>query len=83
MVEAHLAACVNILSPCRSIYHWQGRLHTDGEIPLLIKTTAARYPELETWIRQHHPYELPEVLAVNIVSGSPPYLDWIVQETHN
>jgi periplasmic divalent cation tolerance protein len=83
LVAAHLAACVTILSPCRSIYRWQGNLHTDGEVPLLIKTTAARYPELETWIHQHHPYELPEVLAVHIDGGLPPYLDWIVQETNN
>lgn len=83
MVEARLAACVNVMSPCRSIYRWQDALHADGEVPLIIKTTAARYPDLESWLRQNHPYELPEVVAVNIASGLPAYLDWVDQETNN
>jgi len=83
LVEARLAACVNVLSPCRSIYRWQGTLQLDGEVPLIIKTTADRYPELEKWIRQQHPYELPELVAVNIDIGLPAYLAWIAQETNN
>ena len=83
LVEARLAACVNVLPPCRSIYRWQGALQVDGEVPLIIKTTAAAYPALETWMRQHHPYELPELVAVNINTGLPAYLGWIGQETNN
>jgi len=81
MVEAGLAACVNILSPCRSVYRWQGNMQVDAEIPLLIKTSADRFPDLQAWIRQQHPYELPELVAVNIADGLPPYLDWIAQST--
>jgi periplasmic divalent cation tolerance protein len=82
MVEARLAACVNVMSPCRSIYRWQGAIEEDGEVPLIIKTSADCYRELETWLRQHHPYELPEIVAVNIANGLPDYLAWIGQETN-
>lgn len=81
LVEERLAACVNILAPCRSIYRWQGELNVDGEIPVIIKTTEARYPELERRIRELHPYELPEIVATAASQGLPAYLDWVVQET--
>ncbi len=81
LVEARLAACVNILAPCRSVYRWQGGLEDAQEVPLLIKTTAARYPALEEAIRADHPYELPEIIAVPIVRGLPDYLDWVAAET--
>ena len=81
LVEARLAACVSILAPCRSVYRWQGKIEDATEVPLLIKTTAARYPALEAAIRQQHPYELPEILAVPIEHGLPDYLAWLVLET--
>ena len=81
LVEARLAACVNILAPCRSVYRWQGALEDAKEVPLLIKTTAARYPALEAAIRASHPYELPEIIAVPIVRGLPDYLSWVAAET--
>jgi periplasmic divalent cation tolerance protein len=81
LVEARLAACVNLLAPCRSIYHWQGKTESAEEIPMLIKTTEARYAELAELIRTHHPYELPEILSVPISDGLPDYLQWIHQET--
>lgn len=81
LVEARLAACVNILAPCRSVYRWQGKLESATEIPLLIKTTAERYSLLEAAIRQLHPYELPEIVAVPIGQGLPEYLDWVAAET--
>jgi periplasmic divalent cation tolerance protein len=81
LVEAHLAACVNILPPCRSIYRWQGRTEQADEVPLLIKTGAARYAALEQAIRAGHPYELPEIVAVPIDRGLPAYLAWVAQET--
>jgi periplasmic divalent cation tolerance protein len=81
LVEARLAACANILAPCRSLYRWQGRIEDAEEVPLLVKTTAARYAALETAIRAHHPYELPEIVAVPLTHGLPEYLDWVATET--
>jgi periplasmic divalent cation tolerance protein len=76
MVEAGLAACVNVLSPCRSIYRWEDAVQEDGEIPLIIKTTFERYPALETFLRQNHPYQTPEILAIDVADGLPDYLRW-------
>jgi periplasmic divalent cation tolerance protein len=81
IVSARLAACVNILAPCRSVYRWQGKVEDADEVPLLIKTSAERYPELEAAIRARHPYELPEIVAVPLSHGLPAYLDWVATET--
>ena len=81
LIEKRVAACVNILAPCRSVYRWKGALQHDEEHPLLIKTSAGRYGELEAAIRAGHPYELPEIIAVPIERGLPPYLDWVAAET--
>lgn len=81
LVERRLVACVNILPQVQSIYRWQGMIEESGEISLLIKTTEARYPELEAAIKALHPYDVPEIIAMPIVRGLPQYLDWIAQET--
>jgi len=81
LVEGRLAACVNILSPCRSFYRWKGDTEDAEEFPVLIKTTRERYPALETAIRTHHPYELPEIVAVPLAAGLPAYLEWVESET--
>lgn len=81
LVESRLAACVNRLAPCQSVYRWAGAVEEAREFPLLIKTTATRYPEVESAIRTLHPYELPEVVAVGVEQGLPAFLSWIVQET--
>jgi periplasmic divalent cation tolerance protein len=81
LVSERLAACVNVLAPCRSVYRWQGAIESAQEVPLLIKTTAARYADLEAAIRAAHPYELPEIIAVPIVRGLPDYLSWVAAET--
>ncbi|MCX8085437.1 MAG: divalent-cation tolerance protein CutA [Rhodocyclaceae bacterium] len=81
LVEARLAACVNVLAPCHSVYRWQGQLEEASEVPLLIKTTSERYAELEAAIRARHPYELPEIVAVPITQGLAAYLDWVGAET--
>ena len=81
LVEEHLAACVNILPPCRSVYRWQGAVQDEAEVLIVIKTTTERYPALETYIRQKHPYELPEIVAVQIAHGLPAYLDWLAAES--
>jgi periplasmic divalent cation tolerance protein len=83
LVEARLAACVNILAPCRSVYRWQGALETANEVPLLIKTTATCYPALAVAICAQHPYELPEIIAVPITEGLPEYLAWVAAETRS
>lgn len=81
LVQSRLAACVNILAPCRSIYRWKDAIRQDEEHPMLIKTTAERYPALEAAIRAGHPYELPEIIAVPAGAGLPAYLDWVREET--
>lgn len=81
LIEARLAACVQVGAPVESLYHWQGKLETANEIPLAIKTNAAAWPRLLAAIRDHHPYELPEIVAVPIIDGLPGYLDWIDAQT--
>ena len=81
LVTERLAACVNLLAPCRSIYRWQGTIESAEEVPLLIKTTSERYAALEAAIRARHPYELPEIIAVPVVQGLPEYLTWVAAET--
>jgi periplasmic divalent cation tolerance protein len=81
LIGGRLAACVNILAPCRSVYWWKDAVQHDEEHPVLIKTTEARYAELEQAIRANHPYELPEIVAVPIERGLPAYLEWLGSET--
>lgn len=81
LVEHGLAACVNRLPGVRSVYRWQGRIEESAEVSLMIKSTQARYAELEKAIKSWHPYQLPEIIAVPIIGGSPEYLDWIMQQT--
>lgn len=81
LIEKRVAACINILAPCRSVYRWQGAVQHDEEHPVLIKSTQTAYPALEAQIRALHPYELPEIVAVPIVRGLPAYLDWVAAQT--
>lgn len=81
LIEAQLAACVNILAPCRSVYRWNDAIEQTEEIPVLIKTTNAAYPALEAAIRAQHPYELPEIIAIPVARGLPDYLAWVTAET--
>jgi len=81
LVEMRLAACVSLPAPCHSVYRWQGKIEEAEEFPLLAKTTVERYPALEAAIRAHHPYELPEIVAVSVERGLPGYLAWVAAET--
>lgn len=81
LIEARAAACVNQLAPCTSTYRWKGNIEFATEVPLLIKTTRDAYPRLEKLIREAHPYELPEIIAVSVTAGLPAYLGWIDNET--
>ena len=77
LVEQRLAACINIVPGLTSIYRWQGKLEKGTEVLLLIKTTRECYTAVETAIRQQHPYELPEIIAVTLDEGSSDYLRWL------
>lgn len=81
LITSRVAACVNVLSDCTSIYRWEGKIEHASEVPLLIKTTRAAYPKLENSLRELHPYELPEIIAVSMTAGLPAYLNWVTQET--
>lgn len=81
LVCVRAAACVNILAPCTSVYRWQGKVETAQEIPVLIKTLRSHYDKVEKTIRQCHPYELPEIIALPIVAGLPEYMGWVAAET--
>jgi len=77
LVERRLAACVNVLPAVRSFYRWKGVLQRDEERLLVIKTRAERFEALREALVALHPYELPEVVALPIVAGHAPYLEWI------
>src|SRR5689334_2324240 len=81
LVEARLAACVNIVGPIHSVYRWQGKINKDEEFLLLVKTTAETAARLRSTMKQLHPYELPECIELSIEAGSDEYLAWIAAET--
>ena len=81
LVEERLAACVNLIPGLRSIYRWQGQIERADEVLLLIKTSAEAYPALQARLLALHPYELPELLAVEPATGLPAYLGWVADET--
>ncbi|MEU4743586.1 divalent-cation tolerance protein CutA [Actinosynnema sp. NPDC023658] len=81
VVEARLAACVQISSPVRSVYRWDGEVHDDREWQLWIKTAYDRVDELTEFVKQHHTYDVPEVLALPVLGGNTDYLAWITDET--
>ncbi len=77
LVEEKLCACVNILPGVRSIYRWQGEVSDDSEVLALIKTTSERFPPLADRLRSLHPYEVPEIIALDVADGHAPYLAWV------
>jgi periplasmic divalent cation tolerance protein len=81
LVAQRLAACVNVLADCTSIYRWKGAVENAAEVPVLIKTRAEHYAEIEAAIRGLHPYELPEIVAVPVERGLEEYLQWVADET--
>ena len=83
LVESRLAACVQIVGPITSRYHWQGSIETAEEYLCLIKTRKELYDQLESAILDLHPYEVPEIIALPIVAASKNYLDWLMSETES
>lgn len=79
LVEERLAACANIVPGLVSIYRWEDQINEDPELLLLLKTRLERYEELEGRVKQLHPYTLPEIIALQVHSGSVDYLHWIAK----
>jgi periplasmic divalent cation tolerance protein len=79
IVEAKLAACVQILPQMKSFYFWQGEVQNDSEHLLLIKTLLGKYDELEKFIQTHHSYEVPEIIALEAEKVSERYVDWAIE----
>lgn len=77
LVEEHLAACAQVLGPVASTYRWKGKVERAREWYCHLKTTAARLPGLQRRLRELHPYEVPEIIAVPIVEGNADYMRWI------
>lgn len=81
LVGAHLAACVQIMPEMESVYRWEGKIERQSEVLLLAKTTRAKFDELEREVRVLHSYDTPEILAVPVITGSAPYLEWLSRAT--
>jgi periplasmic divalent cation tolerance protein len=81
LVEERLAACVNIISPVRSIYRWEGKIWDEREWILIIKTQKKRFEGLEKKVKSLHSYSVPEIIALPIVEGSASYLKWLEEMT--
>ncbi len=81
LVEAQLAACVQVLPEMQSIYKWEGRIERQTEVLLIAKTTSSRFEELQKRVKELHSYETPEIVAVPVVAGSQAYLDWLTENS--
>jgi len=81
LIEEHLAACVNLVSPIRSIYRWEGKTWDEKECLLIIKTQKRKFEELEKKVKSLHSYSVPEIICLPIIDGSPSYLQWIKENT--
>ena len=81
LVEEHLAACANLISPMRSLYRWEGKIWDEKEWLLIIKTQKERFGELEKKVKSLHSYSVPEIISLPITEGSSAYLNWIKENT--
>jgi periplasmic divalent cation tolerance protein len=81
LVEERLAACANMVSPVRSIYRWEGKICDEKEWLLVIKTRQSLFEELSRRVKALHSYSVPEIIALPITGGTPPYLNWIEENT--
>ena len=83
LVSERLAACVNIVAAVKSVYRWEGKINSDNEALMIIKTTGERYPDVERRVKELHSYGTPEVVAIRIEQGSEQYLNWLRDSTTN
>lgn len=81
LVENKLAACCNILDNVKSVYRWQGKVQAEKECLMIIKSVSQNFEKIENRIRKMHPYEVPEIIASEITSGSADYLKWITENS--
>lgn len=81
VVRSRLAACASMIPTVRSTYWWEGKMINDQESLLLIKTTSDKFNSLEETIRRAHSYKVPEIIAIPVSNGFPPYLEWVLRET--
>jgi len=81
LVKKKLAACINIVSNVTSVYYWGDKLESDTECQLIIKTKRDLFERISQEISAHHPYDLPEIIAIKLENGLPDYLRWIDQQT--
>jgi len=81
LVEDHLAPCVNLVAPIRSIYRWEGKIWDEKEWLLIIKTQKHRFEKLEKKVKSLHSYSVPEIISLSIAEGSSTYLNWIREHT--
>ena len=81
LLERRLAACVQVVGPIESHYRWKGRIERSEEWLCIIKTVRTRYAALSSAIREHHSYEVPEIVSCPMEDGSEPYLEWLRRET--
>ncbi len=81
LVDERLAACVNLISPLRSIYRWEGKIWDEKEWLLVIKTRKERFKEIEATVKALHSYSVPEIIALPIIEGSSSYLEWLLEMT--
>lgn len=79
LVERQLAACVNLLPGAESIYHWQGKVESAPEVLALFKTSAEAWPDFEKALSEAHPYEVPEIIAIEPNAVSAPYRAWLME----
>lgn len=81
LVGSRLVACANIFPEIRSVFRWKGEVQNEREVFLMMKSRTALFDRIERRVRELHSYEVPEIVAVPLVKGSPPYLDWVGEET--
>lgn len=81
LVESGLAACINLIPGMTSIYRWEGQLHQDAEVVMIVKTRQGRAAAVMDAIRTRHSYDNPALMVLSLEGGSPPFLSWILEQT--
>lgn len=81
LLDLRVCACANIVSPIRSLYHWQGKVEEAHEALLIIKSTTEKLSALKEAVIANHPYSVPEVVSIRATDVIPPYLKWVIEET--